>query len=965
LAGGWKTGIPIGILVLALLWLTGPLWKPSEPGRTRIAIESLSLISAVAFAVAGKTPEAKPWLTSLLGHLGFSHETAEKVLPLDHTTSALVLAFVLIAVFTINWLARDRSAMQKHPKPIDEDFPEQSYREQLKRYSEVLAGRLATLDDETKWDDYFFAPLEAEVEVSSGRQAQRRIVDLMKALKGDRASRIILVLGDPGSGKSIALRKLAKDLLKEVEKTGRLPVYVNLKEWAHGRQWTEQEPPTKEELRQFVLNTLKAQSLFADQFLGAYFDRMLDRGRFFFLLDSFDEIPAVLDVSEGSRLVQSLSRLISEFFIGQDHGRGVVASRIYRRPKFNRTESATFEVRPFSDMRIHQALTRSGKLRQETVDELFTARTELIPVARNPFSAALIRLYAESHGGALPANQLDMFESYIQTRLAASSGEVSKHSLDEEKLIEGATNIAWSMFQAAEIGLEAPISRLAELLPDTQIGPITAVLRYSGLARLSSIPDPRFSFVHRRLNEYFVARRLLNNPANVNLQSIPTDSRYRDALALYCEVGDAKHVSTIAAFCWSEIVAAPAGDAGSMTSAQLRGVHCLRFLRDAFRTRPECLPFLPSLAEYIARKIRPKEDLLAAKLALEATGLLPEPLAEPTLVQALKTDNAWLGETALHSCRHLKRIGKELEDRLYVYLSGIGVQDFLRRYREIAFSLSLSDAFRNLRRYCVLRSIDNRALVAGLVLCAILQPTTALALASLYLFTLIMDLSRDSKRGTLSSPIMLRLQAGGTLCVTAVALLLHRSHLAIGWRGRYDPALQLAHGSGIAYASIQMAIGLTIVPWLGTALFLRRFRWRFILSIPVQKLLGLTVGAAFLAMAFYAINRFLKHVNYIIIPFFIVGGLVVLAVLLSNLFGAWRDRGHLHRSKQTTATSRATIAADFRQFQTAWYRMKYVLWLRDCQVQPLGPWPDGRPNIGDDASTLLAQLDERWLGLES
>ena len=102
----------------------------------------------------------------------------------------------------------------------------------------------------------------------------------------------------------------------------------------------------------------------------------------------------------------------------------------------------------------------------------------------------------------------------------------------------------------------------------------------------------------------------------------------------------------------------------------------------------------------------------------------------------------------------------------------------------------------------------------------------------------------------------------------------------------------------------------------------------------------------------------------ILIPFFSVCGLFVLAILLSNLLGAWKDRERLHRSKQATATSRTAIAADF-QFQTSWYRMKYVLWLRDSQVQPLGPWPDGRPNNGDNASTLLAQLDERWLGLES
>jgi|SRR5271157_1712919 len=307
--------------------------------------------------------------------------------------------------------------MRQHPKLLDEEFPEQGYREKLERFSTVLQDRLGRLDEETKWDDYFFAPLEAEVEVVESRQLRRRkIVDLMQALKADRSSRIILVLGDPGSGKSIAPRKLARELLKEVEKTGRVPVYVTLKEWSPGRTWSEQQPPTKEELHDFIVNTLTGYSPFVDQFMEEYFDRMLDRGRFFFLLDSFDEIPSVLDVSEGSWLIKHLSDLVTEFFVGQDAGRGLVASRFYRRPKLNTRESATFEIRPFSDIRIHEALMRSGKLREETIEELFANRSELVPVARNPFSAALIRMYAENRGGELPDNQLEMYESYVKVQ---------------------------------------------------------------------------------------------------------------------------------------------------------------------------------------------------------------------------------------------------------------------------------------------------------------------------------------------------------------------------------------------------------------------------------------------------------------------------------------------------------------------------------------------------------------------
>jgi len=246
---------------------------------------------------------------------------------------------------------------------------------------------------------------------------------------------------------------------------------------------------------------------------------------------------------------------------------------------------------------------------------------------------------------------------------------MSKRGLLETDVVSAPTDIAWYMFHAPDTGLESSISQRADLLPHIPVREVAEVLRYAGLARLGPVSDPRFSFVHRRLNEYFVARHILNDPNSVTLQSIPTDSRYRDALALYCEVGKSNHVSEIANFCWSEVVRAPNGEAGVVTQEQLRAVHCLRFLRDAFRSRPECLNFLLDLATYIDEKLRPGGDLLSAKLALEATGLLPERMAEPILIKAFQTQDSWISETALHACRHMKGISSQLEERLTLYIS--------------------------------------------------------------------------------------------------------------------------------------------------------------------------------------------------------------------------------------------------------------------------------------------------------
>lgn len=89
----------------------------------------------------------------------------------------------------------------------------------------------------------------------------------------------------------MALRKLCRDLLREVNLTGKIPIYVNLKEWSDGMAWTHQCPPTEAELRKFMLQTVRARvSHRSRAFLDTYFEKMLDDGRLFLILDSFDEM---------------------------------------------------------------------------------------------------------------------------------------------------------------------------------------------------------------------------------------------------------------------------------------------------------------------------------------------------------------------------------------------------------------------------------------------------------------------------------------------------------------------------------------------------------------------------------------------------------------------------------------------------------------------------------------------------
>ena len=66
-------------------------------------------------------------------------------------------------------------------------------------------------------------------------------MDLFAGIGAYPRTRLFLVIGDPGSGKSVALRKLCHDLLDRAEgkgfvnrfrRQGRIPIYVNLREFS-------------------------------------------------------------------------------------------------------------------------------------------------------------------------------------------------------------------------------------------------------------------------------------------------------------------------------------------------------------------------------------------------------------------------------------------------------------------------------------------------------------------------------------------------------------------------------------------------------------------------------------------------------------------------------------------------------------------------------------------------------------
>jgi hypothetical protein len=310
---------------------------------------------------------------------------------------------------------------------------------------------------------------------------------------------------------------------------------------------------------------------------------------------------------------------------------------------------------------------------------------------------------------------------------AVSSGQSLELTADE--MISGAVEIATAMFTVRGVGLEATRSDIPSTADSMIIPRVMEALAKARIGRYSGGPDRRFSFFHRRFNEFFLISKLRSNPELVNLESIPRDSRWRDALALYCEVIDANEGSRIINFCWSKIEVLKNG---LLDLDDLAAVHCLRFLRDGFSgRRGALLPIRAQLDALVSVYLSKAEaeyhdsnefDLVATKVMVDAIGILSPETIDLLVQSVFRLKNSWLTETAIRSCRYLPALSLPLQGNLCQFVLGIDSIDFIRRYREIRFSFSLSHAFKEVWSFCWWRHLDIYESFAGIIFAVLFVP---------------------------------------------------------------------------------------------------------------------------------------------------------------------------------------------------------------------------------------------------
>jgi NACHT domain len=401
-----------------------------------------------------------------------------------------------------------------------------------------------------EWRDERFAELEAEVEFERSERMVRRLrlspsrpLSLRREASLSRGlakttDTLVILEGEPGSGKSVALRHLAVRLARNAQKarsaTSTIPLYVNLKEFR-----PLLHPIDGSAVRHFLLETLnRSNNRDVEQFLHNEFDQGARNGSWLLLLDSFDEIADIPGSAEASDRVEEYTLAINEFLSDMGNCRAIVASRAFRGPKT--LQVPHFRILALTAKHQNDLVKRSGLHadQQRIVHEgLAGADSELQQMARNPMFLGLICEHVRNTG-AFPASSLEAYDSYMEQRFTRDADRIRQRYGVGPNLVRAvAEETAFCMADTEGLGLSPSRAELRSIVAAQGRIPVRLLdntfdaLEYLNLGRYVDTPadgTPHFTFAHRRFQEYFATRAVLRSPERVSPTDLLTNIRWRE-----------------------------------------------------------------------------------------------------------------------------------------------------------------------------------------------------------------------------------------------------------------------------------------------------------------------------------------------------------------------------------------------------------------------------------------------------
>jgi len=337
-------------------------------------------------------PLLKQWLFSFIA-LADKHE------------GFIAFIGVVLALITLLPLAQQIWG-KRHPKPLldpNRTILEHNYLHQLEDLFKELQrnplmpdseGEILELRAELIIEPKFKiseATPQHENNLDKGKFTSNLVKTLLKAKTP------VVVLGEPGAGKSVSLQKAMLSLAKQgtTQALPLLPIYLRL------GTFTQQIVDKNNDVIKFARESLKNLGGHAER-LEKNFDKYLHEGRIVFLLDAMDEMPRD-HIKERFDALQELRR-----FAGN--------KILFACRKLDFPETFPFlraNIQPFNRGQIKLFLrkTLGDKLGKIASNEILSPLNPLREMAGNPFFLKLLSLFYKEHT-RLPVSRTELMKIY-------------------------------------------------------------------------------------------------------------------------------------------------------------------------------------------------------------------------------------------------------------------------------------------------------------------------------------------------------------------------------------------------------------------------------------------------------------------------------------------------------------------------------------------------------------------------
>jgi len=326
----------------------------------------------------------------------------------------------------------------------------------------------------------------------------------------------IILLGDPGCGKTTAIENLAYQFSDQTEK---LPVPLSLSEFDSGMS-----------LEDFIIQgwggLLEAGHWGAKE-LSDNLEVYLEAGKLFFLFDALNEMPL-----EGYReRCLALRRFIDKR--SAQGNRFLITCRILDYSE-ELSGLQRIEIQPLDDNRIQQFLQNELPEDWQALWQILTQSDDtphrLLEMARNPYLlTVMIDVFEED--SQLSQNRAELMQRFTQILLGWSKAKCPPDQwIDADVQYEALSVMAFEMQARSGFGTKVKTEQVKAVMPHevqldpnwpSQPAPPENILSLAVSAKIIEMPVDRLTvrFYHQLLQEYFAAHQMLKqNP--VKLESL-------------------------------------------------------------------------------------------------------------------------------------------------------------------------------------------------------------------------------------------------------------------------------------------------------------------------------------------------------------------------------------------------------------------------------------------------------------